>query len=478
MFIFKKGLLRKPKSVSKERKEDLLKKLKHAAREFGKSGTQSNHPAVLKEQQLSIDLGNRKVFGIINKVLYWIENNFTYFFPRYNLFPEVGVEGRKIPGTNAKVKYFNHDEQLNHRKIPREENGEWRLYDLEGKLYDTIDKISKGEKDCVAYVITLDGKLVTHEHINVNKSEWAYRHSTLAGGRPVLCSGLMKITNGKITYIDNNSGHYKPESANLYNAVKKLEGLFSKDAKVVCLPYWISLKKQIPLVRKIALTKQEPVEKFLKKMEKKGKDGLTRYERHFAKVKECNEQYEQKLFLASYKSPANEPSYKPIIHKKHRLKYSEYINLHLNFLKEFNENPEVQKMAIEHSIRKIIGANYGHKPIITFAKAQIMDKDGKLQETDEIVRINVTFHHENDHNSFAKLLDLKKHDCDCTFHLKDKEIDKLLKSCDEEVRATVKGLIPNKYTAFMAIDQAEKFIKNTLQIEIDGVERLGQSQNR
>ncbi|XBS67773.1 hypothetical protein ABLO99_04010 [Wolbachia endosymbiont of Armadillidium arcangelii] len=292
-------------------------------------------------------------------------------------------------------------------------------------------KLVRAKKVVLAYVITLDGKLVTHEHININESEWAYRHSTLAGGRPVLCSGLMKVVNGKITYIDNNSGHYKPESANLYNAVKKLEGLFSKDAKVVCLPYWVILQKQIPLMRKITPAKQEPVERFLKKMEKKGKDGLTQYERHFKRVKEFNEQHEQKLLLASYKSPTNEPSYKPTVYKKHRLKYSEYVNLHLNFLKEFDENPEVQKMAIEHSIRRVIGANYGHKPTVALAKAQIIDKDGKLQETDKIAGINVAFHHKNDRDSFAKLLDLKKHSYDCTFYLKDKEIDELLKSRDE-----------------------------------------------
>nr|WP_264732422.1 hypothetical protein [Wolbachia endosymbiont (group A) of Sphaerophoria taeniata] len=330
-------------SVSKERKEYLLEKFKYAAKEFGKSGTKSNHKTVPKEQQLSIDLGNKKVFGIINRILHWIESKFTYFFPRYNLFSEVGVKGRKIPRTNTKVKYFNSDEQFDQSKFIGEEDGELRLYDLEGKLYDTTDKISKGKKGCVAYVITLDGRLVTHEHINVNKNEWAYRHSTLAGGRPVLCSGLIKVVNGKITYIDNNSGHYKPESANLYNAVKKLEGLFSKDAKVVCLPYWVGLQKQIPFIRKIIPAKQEPAEEFLKRMEKKGKDGLTQYERHFKGVKEYNEQYEQKLLLASYKSPTNELPCKPTIHKKHRLKYSEYINLHLNFLKEFDENPKVQK---------------------------------------------------------------------------------------------------------------------------------------
>ncbi len=467
--------------VSKERKEYLLEKFKYAAKEFGKSGTKSNHKTVPKEQQLSIDLGNKKVFGIINRILHWIESKFTYFFLRYNLFPEVGVKERKIPGTNTKVKYFTPDDQIEHTKItykgklyidlvPEIEGN--KLKGFKGKLYDTTDKISKGEKGCVAYVITLDGKLVTHEHINVNKSEGAYRHSTLAGGRPVLCAGLIKVVNGKITYIDNNSGHYKPESANLYNAVKKLEGLFLKDAKVVCLPYWVSLQKQIPFIRKIISAKQEPVEKFLKRMEKKGEDGLTQYERHFKGVKEYNEQYEQKLLLASYKSPTNELPCKPTIHKKHKLKYSEYINLHLNFLKEFDENPEVQKMATEHSIRRIIGANYGHKPTVALAKAQIA-KDGKLQKTDEIVGINVTFHHENDCNSFAKFLDLKKHSYNCTSHLKDKEIDELLKSRDEEVRATVKRLIPNKYTVFMSADQADRFIKDTLQIVIDSVEQLG-----
>lgn len=455
-------------SVSKERKEYLLEKFKYAAKEFGKSGTKSNHLAVPKEQQLSIDLGNRKVFGIINKILYWIENNFTYFFPRYNLFPEVGVEGRKIPGTNTKVKYFTPDDQVEYTKIPYkgklyvdlmpEVEGN-KLQGFKGKLYDTADKISKGKKGCVAYVITLDGKLLTHEHINVNKSEWAYRHSTLAGGRPVLCSGLMKVVNGKITYIDNNSGHYKPESANLYNAVKKLEGLFSKDAKVVFLPYWISLKKQIPFIRKITLAKREPVEKFLERMEKKGKDGLTQYERHFEKIKEFNEQYEQKLLLASYKSPTSELSYKPAIHKKHRLKYSEYINLHLNFLKEFDENPEVQEIAIEHSIRRVIGTNYGHKPTVALAKAQVIDKDGKLQETDEIVGINVAFHHENDRDSFAKLLDFKEYSYIC--HLQNKD------------RAVMEKLMPNKHTVFMSTDQANKFIKGTLQIKIDSVEQLG-----
>ncbi len=51
----------------------------------------------------------------------------------------------------------------------------------------------------------------------------------------------MKAKGGKITYIDNNSRHYKPTLVNLYNIVEKLksEGSFSKNA-VVYLIYWIN----------------------------------------------------------------------------------------------------------------------------------------------------------------------------------------------------------------------------------------------
>ncbi|WP_265037442.1 hypothetical protein [Wolbachia endosymbiont (group A) of Anomoia purmunda] len=403
--------------VSKERKDYLLKKFKYAAKEFGKSGTKFNHKTVPKEQQLFIDLGNKKVFGIIRRILYWIESKFTYFFSRYNFFSEVGVEGRKIPGTNTRVKYFTLGEQTDQTRSANEENGELKLYDSKGKLYDTTDKISKDKKGCVAYVITLDGNLVTHEHINVNESEWAYRHSTLAGGRPVLCSGLIKVVNGKIIYIDNNSGHYKPESANLYNAVKKLEGLFSKDAKVVCLPYWMSLQKQIPFIRKIIPAKQEPVEKFLKRMEKKGKDGLTQYERHFKRVKEYNEKYSDKLESQSVYA-------KVVAHNYKSVPISDC-------------SPQTIKIATEHSIRRIIGANYGHKPKI----------DIKYNEK-EAVGVNVIFHYKDDRSKFIEVLDSHR----CSYLPRIQE---------------------NKYIITMSIGQANEFIKDTLQIEIDSVEQLG-----
>ncbi|WP_341808512.1 hypothetical protein [Wolbachia endosymbiont (group E) of Neria commutata] len=395
--------------ISKERKEYLMEVFKRSSRIFGKIATRSEYPGVPKEQQLSIDLGNKKIFGIKNRILHWIESKFKYFFKRYNLFPEVGTEERTIPGTNTKVKYFTPDEQIEHALYIGEENGDLKLYTLEGKLYDTTNETSKGKEGYVAYVLTLDGRLVTHAHVNTRTEEYAYRHSMLAGGEPVICSGLLQVINGKITHIDNNSGHYKPEAANLYKVVEKFKGLFSKNAKVVCYGYFYRLLQQIPLIRKIPTKKEESVENFLERMEKKGKDKLTEYEKYFAKVKEHNEQYRQKLFLTSYKSPT------------------------LKFLKELDEDFKVKKITIEHSIRKIIGAGYGHKPKIDI-----------IYDQKEILGINITFSCEDDSNRFIKLLKGKNF----TYELKD------------------------KLTIFIDGKQASKFIQNTLQIKIDSIEQL------
>ncbi|XGA08161.1 MAG: hypothetical protein U0X86_000337 [Wolbachia endosymbiont of Xenopsylla cheopis] len=139
-------------SVSEERKKYLQEKFIYAAKSFGKAGTRSDHPKVPKEQQLSIDLGNKKSFSIIGKILNWIENKLKFLFPRYNLFTEVGTEERKVIATNTKVKYFSQEEQFEHALYIGEENKDLKLYSLKGKLYDTRGKISKTRKDCVAYV--------------------------------------------------------------------------------------------------------------------------------------------------------------------------------------------------------------------------------------------------------------------------------------------------------------------------------------
>ncbi|VVC35063.1 Hypothetical protein CINCED_3A001672 [Cinara cedri] len=431
-------------SEKARRREYLKKKFKHAVDAFGKAGTRSNYPGVPKEQQLSIDLGNKPAFGIVSKILHWVENKFKYFFPRYNLFPEVGNKDRKIPRTNSQVKYFNQEEQAEHTLHIKKKDDEIKLYNVKGELYDTTDKVSKGRKGYVAYVITLDGRLITHEHITVGKSRYAYRHSTLAGGKPVLCSGLMIVKNGKIEYIDNNSGHYKPRSANIYNAIIRFKAAFLPNAKVVHFGGWLSFIKEIPILCRIVPDKKESIDDFQQRMEKKGKSGLNKVEECFKKIREYNKQYEQKLFLGTYKSPTSEPPNNPSIHKKHKVKLSSHIK-HYKFLEEFDENSEVRRMTIEHSIRKIIGANFGRKPRIELTRKRV-DKN-------EEAGVNIIFYHKDDHEKFVNLLYYKG----C--HYTSLVIQEKLFEVSGVVRKA------KEYIVYMDEISADKFKKNTLKID-------------
>lgn len=56
--------------------------------------------------------------------------------------------------------------------------------------------------------------LVTHEG--------DHRHSSTAKGGPVFSAGDILVNNGIVTYIDNNSGHYKPEIEFFANGMRHL----------------------------------------------------------------------------------------------------------------------------------------------------------------------------------------------------------------------------------------------------------------
>lgn len=49
-----------------------------------------------------------------------------------------------------------------------------------------------------------------------------WNHSSMLSGHPVICAGMLIVTNGVLKSIDNNSGHYKPDAQNLVDCVKSL----------------------------------------------------------------------------------------------------------------------------------------------------------------------------------------------------------------------------------------------------------------
>ena len=94
------------------------------------------------------------------------------------------------------------------------------------------------------YVILENNQLVIGRNVH---------HSGLALGYPVRCAGCIEITDSKISYLDNSSGHYLPTAIELYNVVKSLDeqNAFAENATVrvvgdpgiaeVALPYKLFL---------------------------------------------------------------------------------------------------------------------------------------------------------------------------------------------------------------------------------------------
>ncbi|AAW71367.1 Predicted protein [Wolbachia endosymbiont strain TRS of Brugia malayi] len=82
--------------------------------------------------------------------------------------------------------------------------------------------------------------------------------------------------------------------------------------------------------------------------------------------------------------------------------------------------------------------------------------------------VDIVFRYKDDYNEFVKLLDLKKHSYICRSRQDEKGSDVLLKHMhDKKDRATIKMLMPNKCAVFVSKDRANKFIKNTLKIEVE-----------
>lgn len=90
----------------------------------------------------------------------------------------------------------------------------------------------KGGLGAAAYVWTEARELFVGQH-----AEGTFHHSSFLSGRQVRCAGMIKIIDGFVTFISNNSGHYKPGKANLmaFGLWLRQKGAMQADAKVLCL---------------------------------------------------------------------------------------------------------------------------------------------------------------------------------------------------------------------------------------------------
>jgi hypothetical protein len=81
----------------------------------------------------------------------------------------------------------------------------------------------------MAYNWSRHGELLVGLHM-----EFEFHHSSFASGQLVRCAGMLGGRAGKIYWVDNDSGHYRPPTQNLWRLVKTLDdqGALSTDCRI------------------------------------------------------------------------------------------------------------------------------------------------------------------------------------------------------------------------------------------------------
>lgn len=122
------------------------------------------------------------------------------------------IQGQENFNEPAEVVFLKRAGRVDYTVIPR--NGQ--LEDASGMPFDT--GVSNGINRMVMYAMDQYGTLLVRPAYG-RMNGLNFNHSSLVGGKPVMCAGEIAIIGGALKYINNNSGHYQPTAAQLAQAL-------------------------------------------------------------------------------------------------------------------------------------------------------------------------------------------------------------------------------------------------------------------
>jgi hypothetical protein len=142
-------------------------------------------------------------------------------------------EGEEIPnnpdnwlGGYGQVKYLT-DTELAQYKVTIQ-NG--KLYDANGDLFDTSKANTWDGKKRAIFIIDEKGDMYVSSYQKARE----FHHSSLGQGKPVAMAGEIEVTDGKLNYMSNRSGHYHPTKELMDRSVEHLsqQGLDFSSVKI------------------------------------------------------------------------------------------------------------------------------------------------------------------------------------------------------------------------------------------------------
>jgi hypothetical protein len=160
---------------------------------------------VRNEEELGISLAD--TYGARNHEI----QNDTAWMEKYGLDPTVTV-------------YLTDDGDRRRYKLRFRSNLAWRWQDANQSQggyvpFDSTDNSESETNDqLIHFVMDRRGRI----YMGFEKDVIWFKHSSLVGGDAVLSAGRMKAEQGKITHVENDSGHYQPTAKHMINILRRL----------------------------------------------------------------------------------------------------------------------------------------------------------------------------------------------------------------------------------------------------------------
>jgi len=111
----------------------------------------------------------------------------------------------RLTGGGNDVIYLKKFHRLRCMVIPQNQ----LLYDITGSPFTTDQQYGW------PYAMDKYGNLFSTDD---RAAQGQFNHSSFNAGKDVICAGFIKVNQGRVLLISNNSGHYKPSQLHLYNA--------------------------------------------------------------------------------------------------------------------------------------------------------------------------------------------------------------------------------------------------------------------
>ncbi|OPY06031.1 MAG: hypothetical protein A4E66_02306 [Syntrophus sp. PtaB.Bin001] len=163
---------------------------------------------------------------------YWLETNIGGSNPQHlqggNLSNAFGQSKerfafnfvRKNPNSASKVKY-----------VTAEDRWRYQIIVSGGKMYRraSADSTSTSDETLLdtggqGYIFIIDDKGNLYCSMGDQPKGQLFHHSSIMNGVAVAFAGAIDVVAGKLTGIDNASGHYRPGKEHLLNALKIIQG--------------------------------------------------------------------------------------------------------------------------------------------------------------------------------------------------------------------------------------------------------------